>query len=303
VVARLEEDGCLVRTEDYHHTVPYSDRGKVPVEPLLSTQWFVKIKPLADKALDALDNHQSPRFVPERWTKVYRDWLVSLRDWCISRQLWWGHQIPAWYAVSETNGEITDHTPFVVAMDEAEAQEKAIAQFGPDVVLEQDPDVLDTWFSSGLWPFSTMGWPDETTKDFQTYYPTTTLVTGFDIIFFWVARMTMMAGHFTDTMPFETVYIHGLVRDENNQKMSKSKGNGIDPLVLINKYGTDALRYTLIREVAGAGQDIRLEYDRKTDESISVEASRNFTNKLWNASRFVMMNSGRPNPGPTGAAR
>jgi valyl-tRNA synthetase len=300
VVARLDEEGFLVETEDYHHTVPYSDRGKVPVEPLLSTQWFVKIKPLADKALDALDNHQSPRFVPERWTKVYRDWLVSLRDWCISRQLWWGHQIPAWYAVSETNGEITDHTPFVVAMDEAEAQEKAIAQFGPDVVLEQDPDVLDTWFSSGLWPFSTMGWPDETTKDFQTYYPTSTLVTGFDIIFFWVARMTMMAGHFTDTMPFETVYIHGLVRDENNQKMSKSKGNGIDPLVLINKYGTDALRYTLIREVAGAGQDIRLEYDRKTDESISVEASRNFTNKLWNASRFVMMNLGGQTPAQLG---
>ncbi|HEY9889272.1 MAG TPA: class I tRNA ligase family protein, partial [Candidatus Obscuribacterales bacterium] len=239
-----------------------------------------------------------------RWTKVYRDWLVSLRDWCISRQLWWGHQIPAWYAISETEGEIRDDTPFVVAANAAEAQEQAIAQVGPDVVLEQDPDVLDTWFSSGLWPFSTMGWPDETAEDFQTYYPTTTLVTGFDIIFFWVARMTMMAGHFTDTMPFETVYIHGLVRDENNQKMSKSKGNGIDPLLLINKYGTDALRYTLIREVAGAGQDIRLEYDRATDESVSVEASRNFTNKLWNAARFVMMNLdgqtpaqlGQPNP-------
>ncbi|HEY9734957.1 MAG TPA: class I tRNA ligase family protein, partial [Trichocoleus sp.] len=224
------------------------------------------------------------------WTKVYRDWLVSLRDWCISRQLWWGHQIPAWYAVSETGGDITDTTPFFVAQNEAEARARAVEQFGPDVVLAQDPDVLDTWFSSGLWPFSTMGWPDENTADFQTYYPTTTLVTGFDIIFFWVARMTMMAGHFTDTMPFETVYIHGLVRDENNKKMSKSANNGIDPLLLINKYGTDALRYTLIREVAGAGQDIRLEYDRKTDESVSVEASRNFTNKLWNASRFVMMN-------------
>jgi valyl-tRNA synthetase len=228
--------------------------------------------------------------VPERWTKVYRDWLVSLRDWCISRQLWWGHQIPAWYAVSETGGEITDDTPFVVAATEADAVAKAVSQFGENVQLERDPDVLDTWFSSGLWPFSTMGWPDETAKDFQTYYPTSTLVTGFDIIFFWVARMTMMAGHFTDTMPFETVYIHGLVRDENNKKMSKSANNGIDPLVLINKYGTDALRYTLIREVAGAGQDIRLEYDRKTDESVSVEASRNFTNKLWNAARFVMLN-------------
>ncbi|MEM6840384.1 MAG: valine--tRNA ligase [Cyanobacteria bacterium P01_C01_bin.120] len=296
VVDRLRDDGFLVEIEDYVHTVPYSDRGKVPVEPLLSTQWFVTIKPLADKALDALDNHNSPKFVPERWTKVYRDWLVSLRDWCISRQLWWGHQIPAWYAVSETEGEIRDHTPFVMAANEAEAREKAIAQFGDGVQLQQDPDVLDTWFSSGLWPFSTMGWPDETAPDFQTYYPTSTLITGFDIIFFWVARMTMMAGHFTDTMPFDTVYIHGLVRDENNQKMSKSKGNGIDPLVLINKYGTDALRYTLIREVAGAGQDVRIEYNRQTDESSSVEASRNFTNKLWNAARFVMMNLGGQTP-------
>jgi valyl-tRNA synthetase len=296
VVAKLEEVGALVKIEPYRHSVPFSDRGKVPVEPLLSTQWFVKIRPMADQALDALDNHQSPRFVPERWTKVYRDWIVSLRDWCISRQLWWGHQIPAWYVVSETNGEIQDNTPFFVAMSEAEARAKATEQYGDNIQLEQDPDVLDTWFSSGLWPFSTMGWPDTTAADFQKYYPTTTLVTGFDIIFFWVARMTMMAGHFTQTMPFETVYIHGLVRDENNQKMSKSKGNGIDPLILIAKYGTDALRYTLIREVAGAGQDIRLDYNRKTDESSSVEASRNFTNKLWNASRFVMMNLGGQTP-------
>jgi valyl-tRNA synthetase len=289
VVRRLEEDGVLVKVEDYKHTVPYSDRGKVPVEPLLSTQWFVKIRPLADRALDFLDQKNSPEFVPERWTKVYRDWLVKLEDWCISRQLWWGHQIPAWYAVSETDGEITDTTPFVVARNEEEAIAKAAAKFGSEVMLKQDPDVLDTWFSSGLWPFSTMGWPEQT-KDLETYYPTTVLVTGFDIIFFWVARMTMMAGHFTGEMPFETVYIHGLVRDENNKKMSKSANNGIDPLILIEKYGTDALRYTLIREVAGAGQDIRLEYNRKTDESASVEASRNFANKLWNAARFVMMN-------------
>jgi valyl-tRNA synthetase len=301
VVRRLEEDGVLVRVEDYNHTVPYSDRGKVPVEPMLSTQWFVNIRPLADKALDFLDNRHSPHFVPERWTKVYRDWLVNLKDWCISRQLWWGHQIPAWYAVSQTDGEITDDTPFVVAISEEEAKAKAAERFGEETVLQRDPDVLDTWFSSGLWPFSTMGWPDTSTKDFQTYYPTTTLVTGFDIIFFWVARMTMMAAHFTDTMPFETVYIHGLVRDENNKKMSKSANNGIDPLVLINKYGTDALRYTLIREVAGAGQDVRLEYDRKTDESASVEASRNFTNKLWNASRFVMMNLDGETPASLGA--
>ncbi|MBD1892641.1 valine--tRNA ligase [Coleofasciculus sp. FACHB-SPT9] len=289
VVQRLEADGVLVKVEEYKHKVPYSDRGKVPVEPLLSTQWFVKIRPLADRALGFLDDRNSPEFVPERWTKVYRDWLVKLKDWCISRQLWWGHQIPAWYAVSETGDAITDETPFVVARTEAEAREKAFAQFGKNVKLEQDPDVLDTWFSSGLWPFSTLGWPEQT-PDLTTYYPTTTLVTGFDIIFFWVARMTMMAGHFTGKMPFQDVYIHGLVLDENGKKMSKSANNGIDPLLLIDKYGTDALRYTLIKEVAGAGQDIRMEYNRKTDESASVEASRNFTNKLWNAARFVMMN-------------
>jgi valyl-tRNA synthetase len=289
VVQRLEADGFLVKVEDYKHTVPYSDRGKAPVEPLLSTQWFVKIRPLAEQTLEFLDRRNSPEFIPQRWTKVYRDWLVNLRDWVISRQLWWGHQIPAWYAVSETGGEITDETPFVVARSEAEAREKAFTQFGADVKLEQDPDVLDTWFSSGLWPFSTLGWPEQT-RDLEFYYPTSTLVTGFDIIFFWVARMTMMAGHFTGQMPFKDVYIHGLVRDENNKKMSKTANNGIDPLVLIDKYGTDALRYTLVKEVAGAGQDIRLEYDRKKDESASIEASRNFANKLWNAARFVMMN-------------
>ena len=289
VVKRLEKLKLLVKVEDYRHSVPYSDRGKVPVEPLISTQWFVKIRPLADKALACLDEETSPRFVPQRWQKVYRDWLVKIQDWCISRQLWWGHQIPAWYAVSETGGEITAETPFVVAESEEDAQEKVIAKFGEEVQLERDPDVLDTWFSSGLWPFSTMGWP-ENTADFQTYYPTSTLVTGFDIIFFWVARMTMMAGHFTDKMPFADVYIHGLVLDEKGQKMSKSKGNGIDPLLIVDKYGTDALRYALIKKVAGAGQDISFDYNRETDESESVEAARNFANKIWNASRFAIMN-------------
>jgi valyl-tRNA synthetase len=289
VVKKLDELGNLVKIEDYRHSVPFSDRGKVPIEPLLSTQWFVKIAPLSQKALACLDNENSPNYVPERWKKVYRDWLVKLKDWCISRQLWWGHQIPAWYVVSETGGEIQDHTPFVVAFDEAQALTQAKEQYGDSIQLEQDPDVLDTWFSSGLWPFSTMGWP-ENTADLEKYYPTSTLVTGFDIIFFWVARMTMMAGHFTDQMPFDDVYIHGLVLDENGQKMSKSKNNGIDPLLMIDKYGADALRYTLITKVVGAGQNISFDYDRKKQESSSVETSRNFANKLWNASRFVMMN-------------
>ena len=289
VVKKLDELGALVKIEDYSHSVPFSDRGKVAVEPLLSTQWFVKMESLSGKALDFLDNKNEPRYIPERWKKVYRDWLVKIRDWCISRQLWWGHQIPAWYVVSATGGEITDHTPFVVAKSAAEAEKKAQAKYGTDIILKQDPDVLDTWFSSGLWPFSTMGWPNET-QDLATYYPTSTLVTGFDIIFFWVARMTMMGGHFTDQMPFNDVYIHGLVLDEKGQKMSKTKGNGIDPLLMIDKYGADALRFTLIKKVVGAGQNISFDYNREKDESPSVEVSRNFSNKLWNAARFVMMN-------------
>jgi valyl-tRNA synthetase len=284
--------------------VPFSDRGKVPVEPLLSTQWFVTTEPLAARCREALEQ-QDPRFVPERWSKVYRDWLTDIRDWCISRQLWWGHRIPAWFVVSETGGVITDSTPYVVARDEAEARAKAEAQFSGGthqhpVVLEQDPDALDTWFSSGLWPFSTLGWPDQDAADLARWYPTSVLVTGFDIIFFWVARMTMMAGAFTGRMPFQDVYIHGLVRDENNRKMSKSAGNGIDPLLLIERYGADALRFALVREVAGAGQDIRLDYDRKSDTSATVEASRNFANKLWNATRFALMNLGGETPASLG---
>ena len=306
VVAAMEEAGFLVRVEDYRHSVPFSDRGKVPVEPLLSTQWFVKTEPLAARCREALE-HADPRFVPERWSKVYRDWLTDIRDWCISRQLWWGHRIPAWFVVSETGGAITDSTPYVVARDEAEARARAEAQFSGGthahpLVLEQDPDALDTWFSSGLWPFSTLGWPEAEAADLARWYPTNVLVTGFDIIFFWVARMTMMAGAFTGRMPFRDVYIHGLVRDENNRKMSKSAGNGIDPLLLIDRYGADALRFALVREVAGAGQDIRLDYDRKSDTSATVEASRNFANKLWNATRFALMNLGGETPASLGAA-
>jgi valyl-tRNA synthetase len=312
VVAAMEEGGFLARVEDYRHSVPFSDRGKVPVEPLLSTQWFVKTEPLAARCREALEN-ADPRFVPERWSKVYRDWLTDIRDWCISRQLWWGHRIPAWFVVSETGGAITDTTPYVVARDEAEARAKAEAQFSggthaQPLVLEQDPDALDTWFSSGLWPFSTLGWPDADAADLARWYPTSVLVTGFDIIFFWVARMTMMAGallHGPGTasatwMPFQDVYIHGLVRDENNRKMSKSAGNGIDPLLLIDRYGADALRFALVREVAGAGQDIRLDYDRKSDTSATVEASRNFANKLWNVTRFALMNLGGETPASLG---
>jgi valyl-tRNA synthetase len=304
VVAAMEAEGFLVKVEDYRHSVPFSDRGKVPVEPLLSTQWFVKTEPLAARCREALEN-TDPRFVPERWSKVYRDWLTDIRDWCISRQLWWGHRIPAWFVVSETGGLITDTTPYVVARDEAEARAKAEAQFSGGthahpVMLEQDPDALDTWFSSGLWPFSTLGWPDADAADLARWYPTSVLVTGFDIIFFWVARMTMMAGAFTGRMPFQDVYIHGLVRDENNRKMSKSAGNGIDPLLLIDRYGADALRFALVREVAGAGQDIRLDYDRKSDTSATVEASRNFANKLWNVTRFALMNLDGETPASLG---
>jgi len=317
VVAAMEAEGFLVKVEPYRHSVPFSDRGKVPVEPLLSTQWFVKTEPLAARCREALDaaTGANPRFVPERWAKVYRDWLTDIRDWCISRQLWWGHRIPAWFVVSETGGLITDSTPYVVARDESEAMAKAESIYGTGthahpLVLEQDPDALDTWFSSGLWPFSTLGWPAADAPDLARWYPTSVLVTGFDIIFFWVARMTMMAGALMGDdgrdgepaawIPFRDVYIHGLVRDENNRKMSKSAGNGIDPLLLIERYGADALRFALVREVAGAGQDIRLDYDRKSDTSATVESARNFANKLWNVTRFALMNLDGETPASLG---
>ncbi|MFS8893275.1 valine--tRNA ligase [Synechococcus sp. O70.1] len=300
VVQWFAEHGLLEKVEEYTHTVPYSDRGGVPIEPLLSIQWFCDVSGMAARCLQEEREHHNPRFIPERWTKVYTGWLEKLRPWCISRQLWWGHQIPAWYPV--INGQLPeDPQVFVVARNEEEAWIKAREKFGPEVErLERDPDILDTWFSSALWPFSTLGWPEET-EDFKRYYPTSLMSTGFDIIFFWVARMAMMGVQFTGQIPFKDVYINGLVRDEHGAKMSKSKGNGIDPIELLDKYGTDALRYALVREVVGAGQDIRLAYDRKTGESASVEAARNFANKIWNASRFVLMNLEGQTPAQLGS--
>jgi valyl-tRNA synthetase len=300
VVQWFAEHGLLEKVEDYTHTVPHSDRGGVPIEPLLSIQWFCDVSGMGARCLEEEYQRNSPRFIPERWTKVYTGWLEKLRPWCISRQLWWGHQIPAWYPVID--GQLPeDPQAFVVARNGEEALLKAREKFGPEVErVEQDPDVLDTWFSSALWPFSTLGWPEET-EDFKRYYPNSLMSTGFDIIFFWVARMAMMGSQFTGQIPFKDVYINGLVRDEHGAKMSKTKGNGIDPLELLDKYGTDALRYALVKEVVGAGQDIRLAYDRKTGESASVEAARNFANKIWNASRFVLMNLEGQTPAQLGS--
>ncbi|ABV51568.1 Valyl-tRNA synthetase [Prochlorococcus marinus str. MIT 9215] len=289
IIKELDNLGLLTKIEDYKHTVPFSDRGKVPIEPLLSTQWFLKMDDISQGCLNEIDS-KKPSFIPPRWEKVYKDWLENINDWCISRQLWWGHQIPAWYVLDESQDSIEQNTPYVVARNEEDALIEANKKFGLNIKLVRDKDVLDTWFSSGLWPFSTLGWPNINDPDFKKWYPNSVLVTGFDIIFFWVARMTMMGNTFTNNIPFKDVYIHGLVRDENNKKMSKSSGNGIDPILLIDKYGSDALRFALIREVAGAGQDIRLDFDRKKDTSSTVEASRNFANKLWNATKFVLIN-------------
>ena len=289
IIKELDNLGLLTKIEDYKHTVPFSDRGKVPIEPLLSTQWFLKMDDISQGCLNEIDS-KKPSFIPPRWEKVYKEWLENINDWCISRQLWWGHQIPAWYVLDESQDSIEQNTPYIVARNEEDALIEANKKFGLNIKLVRDKDVLDTWFSSGLWPFSTLGWPNTNDPDFKKWYPNSVLVTGFDIIFFWVARMTMMGNTFTNNIPFKDVYIHGLVRDENNKKMSKSSGNGIDPILLIDKYGSDALRFALIREVAGAGQDIRLDFDRKKDTSSTVEASRNFANKLWNATKFVLIN-------------
>ncbi|GAB6932269.1 valine--tRNA ligase [Calditerricola satsumensis] len=272
LVEDLERQGYLVKVEDHVHAVGHSQRSGAVVEPYLSTQWFVRMKPLAEQAIRHTLSDDAVRFVPERFKKVFLHWIENVRDWCISRQLWWGHRIPAWYT---PDGEV------IVARSEEEAYEKARAKYGPDVTLTQDEDVLDTWFSSGLWPFSTMGWPDET-GDLKRYYPTDVLVTAYDIIFFWVARMIFTALEFTGQKPFKDVIIHGLIRDAQGRKMSKSLGNGVDPMEVIEKHGADALRFMLATG-SSPGNDIRFSWER-------VESARAFVNKIWNASRFVLMN-------------
>ncbi len=271
IVELMEERELLERIEPHPHMVPHGDRSGVIVEPWLTDQWYVDAKTLAQPALAAVREGKT-RFVPENWEKTYFQWLENIQPWCISRQLWWGHQIPAWYG--------PDGKVFVEA-SEGEAAAAARAHYGVETPLTRDEDVLDTWFSSGLWPFSTLGWPDES-PELKRYYPTNVLVTGFDIIFFWVARMMMMGVHFMGEIPFRDVYIHALVRDEKGAKMSKSKGNVIDPLNLIEQYGADSLRFTLAA-MAAQGRDLKLSTQR-------VEGYRNFATKIWNAARFAEMN-------------
>ncbi len=271
VVADIAALGLLAKIEPTTHTVPHGDRSNDVIEPWLTDQWYVNAEELAKPAIAAVESGRT-KFVPQNWEKTYFEWMRNIQPWCISRQLWWGHQIPAWYG---PDGEV------FVGPDEADAKAQALKRYGKDVALVRDEDVLDTWFSSALWPFSTLGWPDET-AELKRYYPTSALVTGFDIIFFWVARMMMMGLHFMEEIPFHDVYIHALVRDEKGQKMSKSKGNVIDPLALIDKYGADALRFTLAA-MAAQGRDIKLAPAR-------VEGYRNFATKLWNAARFGEMN-------------
>jgi valyl-tRNA synthetase len=267
VVERLQAEGFLERVEDKVIPTPFGDRSGVVIEPLLTDQWYVDAATLAKPAIEAVRSGRT-RFVPATWEKTFFNWMENIQPWCVSRQLWWGHQIPAWY---DEAGNV-----FV-----AESEAKAIALAGPGAKLMRDPDVLDTWFSSGLWPFSTLGWP-EPTPQLARYYPTSVLVTGFDIIFFWVARMMMQSIHFVREIPFRTVYCHGLVRDAKGQKMSKSKGNTVDPLELIDRYGADALRFTLTA-METQGRDIKLSESR-------VEGYRNFATKLWNAARFCEVN-------------
>ncbi|MBB5888723.1 valine--tRNA ligase [Lactovum miscens] len=264
VVAEFEKLGHLVKIEPIHHEVGHSERTGVIVEPRLSKQWFVKMDKLAKRAIDNQSTEDAVRFFPPRFNDTFLQWMGNVHDWVISRQLWWGHQIPAWYKES---GEV------YVGMEAPDGQG-----------WTQEEDVLDTWFSSALWPFSTMGWPDTESADFQRYFPTSTLVTGYDIIFFWVSRMIFQSLEFTDKSPFKNVLIHGLIRDEQGRKMSKSLGNGIDPMDVIDKYGADALRWFLSNGSA-PGQDVRFSYDR-------MDAAWNFINKIWNVSRYILMNAG-----------
>ncbi|WP_062355403.1 valine--tRNA ligase [Bacillus kwashiorkori] len=264
IVKDLQDLGVLIKIEEHLHSVGHSERSGAVVEPYLSTQWFVKMKPLAEAAIALQNSKDKVQFVPERFEKTYLHWMENIRDWCISRQLWWGHRIPAWYH-KETGEVFVGH--------EAPADSEN---------WEQDSDVLDTWFSSALWPFSTMGWPDEQANDFQRYYPTNCLVTGYDIIFFWVSRMIFQGLEFTSKRPFDDVLIHGLVRDSQGRKMSKSLGNGVDPMEVIDQYGADSLRYFLSTG-SSPGQDLRYSTEK-------VESIWNFANKIWNASRFALMN-------------
>ncbi|MGD0500703.1 MAG: valine--tRNA ligase [Bryobacteraceae bacterium] len=270
VVADLAERGLLAKEEEYALSLGTCSRCKTPVEPLVSTQWFVSVKPLAEKAIEAVKSGRI-EFIPANWTKTYFEWMYNIRDWCISRQLWWGHRIPAWHC--RACGEI------------AVAREApAACPLCHSADLTQDPDVLDTWFSSALWPFSTLGWPEQT-EDLAAFYPTSLLITGFDILFFWVARMAMMGIEFMGDVPFRQVYIHGLVRDAERQKMSKTRGNTIDPLVVTEKYGTDAVRMALLHGAA-PGTDIVLTEER-------MASARDFGNKIWNAARFLFLNMER----------
>ncbi len=277
IVERLEAQGLIEKIEPHDHTVPHGDRSNAVIEPRLTDQWYVDAATLAKPAIEAVKRGRTV-FVPKNWETTYFHWMENIQPWCISRQLWWGHQIPAWYG---PDGKV------FVAEDEAGAKDQAKQHYGKAVLLARDEDVLDTWFSSALWPFSTLGWPDKT-PELVRYYPTDALITGFDIIFFWVARMMMMGLHVMEEVPFREVYIHALVRDEKGQKMSKSKGNVIDPLDLIETYGADALRFTLAA-MAAQGRDIKLSASR-------VEGYRNFATKLWNAARFAEINDCVPRP-------
>jgi valyl-tRNA synthetase len=267
IVEDMQRLGLIDKIEAYRHRVGLCYRCRTVVEPLVSRQWFVRMKPLAEPAIEAVRQGRI-RFVPGTWTSTYYEWMLNIRDWCVSRQIWWGHRIPAWYC--DACGEVTVAEVTPTACEHCQAQK-----------LRQDEDVLDTWFSSGLWPFSTLGWPDDT-PELRRYYPTSVLVTGFDILFFWVARMIMLGLKFKGDIPFHDVYIHALVRDAQGQKMSKSRGNVIDPLEVMDRYGTDALRFTLAA-LAGQGRDIRLSEER-------IQGYRNFMNKIWNAFRFCALN-------------